>query len=54
MSKYNIFDVIWMLNKVKKVTVTLEKNANPALTLHEDAMDFFTIRQVRTEAADDT
>ena len=42
-----------MLNKVKKITAGVDTKMNPALTLHEQIMSFFTIKQGRMEADDD-
>ena len=50
MSKYKAFNIIWLLNKVKKITAGVDKKANPELTLHEYTMDLFTMRQVQTDA----
>ena len=50
MSKYKAFNIIWLLNKVKKITAGVDKKANPELTLHEYTMDLFTMRQVHTDA----
>ena len=50
MSKYKAFNIIWLLNKVKKITAGVDKKANPELTLHEYTMDLFTMRQGHTDA----
>ena len=42
-----------MFNKVNTITAGLDTKDNPALTLHEQIMAFFTMIQVRKEADDD-
>ena len=52
-SKSKVFGVIWLLKKAKKITAGVDTKANPALTLHEHMMAFFTMRQEWTEADDE-
>ena len=49
-SKYRVFDAIWLLKKVKKITSGVYTKANNTLTLHAHTMELFNMRQGRTEA----
>ena len=51
-SKYKIIDIIWLINKAKKTTAGVDTKANSELTLHENMMSLFTMRQVQTESDD--
>ena len=53
MTKYTYFGVIWLLNKVKKITLGVGTRTNPGLALHKQMMEFFTMIQVKTEADED-
>ena len=52
-SKSRQFDTLWLLNKTKKVTAGVDTKANPALSLHEQLITFFTTRQGQSESDDD-
>jgi len=52
-AKAKIFDALWIMKIVKKITASLDIKANKALTLHEQVMSFFTIRQGFSELNDD-
>ena len=52
-SKNKVFDVILLLNKVNKITAVIDTKVNPALTLHEQMMALFTMRQGITYTDDD-
>ena len=53
MTKYTYFGVIWLLNKVKIITLGVGTRTNPGLVLHKQMMEFFTMIQVKTEADED-
>ena len=43
--KLSDFDTLWLLQKIKKTTVGVDKRANPYLTLHEKMIIFLTTNQ---------
>ena len=53
MTKYIYSGVIWLLNKVKKITLGVGTRTNPGLVLHKQMMEFFTMIQGQTEADED-
>ena len=45
--KLSDFDTLWLLQKIKKTTVGVDKRANPYLTLHEKMIIFLEKIKVR-------
>ena len=47
-----IFDIVWLLNKVKTISARVDSTANPLLTLHEQMLLFFNTKQGENEPED--
>jgi hypothetical protein len=52
-AKSEIFDVLWLLVKLKKLTAGVDAKANPILVLHEQIIGFFNVRQGQNESEDE-
>jgi len=48
-TKSSEFDALWLLEKLKKTMADMNLKANPAVSLHEQSISFFTIRQGANE-----
>ena len=42
-SKYKVFNVIWMLKKVQNITAGVYTKSKPTLNLHEKMMELFNM-----------
>jgi len=51
-AKSSTFDTLWLLEKLKAITAGVDTKSNPALTLHEQILTFFTMHQGSTESDD--
>jgi len=50
--KSKTFESLWLLKIIKKITAGIDTKTNPALTLHEQLLVFFTTKQGQNESDD--
>jgi len=46
-------DAVWLLEISKKIMGGVDTKANPVLTLHEQTLSFFTMRQGQSKSDED-